>query len=103
MPKGEGPDLPDPYVKLYLLPDRSNASKRKTEIVKDSVNPVFDETFEYSLAPLDLPARDLEISIVNRKGRFARSPIMCSVCIPLSQHDLSQAMTQWFDLKPSSE
>ncbi|KZS19056.1 Synaptotagmin 2 variant 2-like protein [Daphnia magna] len=35
----------DPQVSLLTN------SKRKTEIVKDTVNPVFDETFEYTVAP----------------------------------------------------
>uniref|UniRef100_A0A0P5KR21 Extended synaptotagmin-2-B n=1 Tax=Daphnia magna TaxID=35525 RepID=A0A0P5KR21_9CRUS len=101
LPGGDQPDPPDPYVKLYLLPDRSTNSKRKTDIVKDTVNPVFDETFEYTVAPIDLPARELEVSVINRKGRFARSPLMCSCVVILGHHDLSQAVTQWFDLKPS--
>ena len=124
LPGGDQPDPPDPYVKLYLLPDRSTNSKRKTEvrisldcfrlgddvsllhwvfvtqIVKDTVNPVFDETFEYTVAPIDLPSRELEVSVINRKGRFARSPLMCSCVIILGHHDLTQAVTQWFDMKP---
>lgn len=84
-----------------MLPDRSGNSKRKTEIVKDSVNPVFDETFEYPLASIDLPSKELEVSVVNRKGRFARSPVMCSTTLSLGSLDLTQALTQWFDLKPS--
>lgn len=64
------------------------------------MNPIFDETFEYTVCPTDLPTRELEVSVVNRKGRFSRSPVMCMCLIPLSQYDLSQAVTQWFDLKP---
>ena len=36
--------LSDPYVKTYLLPDRSKHSKRKTEVKKKTLNPVFNET-----------------------------------------------------------
>ena len=43
LPGGDLPDPPDPYVKLYLLPDRSKKSKRKSEVIKDSVTPVFEE------------------------------------------------------------
>lgn len=50
---------------------------------------------------MELPTRELEVSVVNRKGRFARSPLMCQCLIVLGQYDLSQAVTQWFELKPS--
>ena len=33
----------DPYVKVYLLPDRSKAGKRKTKVKKHTLNPVFEE------------------------------------------------------------
>ena len=28
----QGDDIPDPYVKTYLLPDRSEDNKRKTRV-----------------------------------------------------------------------
>ena len=28
----QGDDIPDPYVKTYLLPDRSESNKRKTKV-----------------------------------------------------------------------
>ena len=40
------PDPPDPYVKMYLLPARKSKSKRKSDVKKDTVNPVFEETFK---------------------------------------------------------
>ena len=36
-------NLADPYVRIYLLPDRSN--KKKTKLVKNSLSPIFDETY----------------------------------------------------------
>ena len=36
----------DPYVKTYLLPDRSKHSKRKTSIKKKTLDPVYDETLK---------------------------------------------------------
>ena len=33
----------DPYVKVYLLPDRSKAGKRKTKVKKHTLNPFFEE------------------------------------------------------------
>ena len=46
LPGGDLPDPPDPYVKMYLLPARKSKSKRKSEVKKDTVNPVFEETFK---------------------------------------------------------
>ena len=36
--------LSDPYVKTYLLPDKSKHSKGKTEVKKKTLNPVYNET-----------------------------------------------------------
>lgn len=33
---------PNPYVKTYLLPDRSKKSKRKTKVRKKTIDPVYD-------------------------------------------------------------
>lgn len=33
------------YVKTYLLPDKSRQGKRKTSIKRDTINPLYDETF----------------------------------------------------------
>ena len=34
----------DPYVKTYLLPDKDKSTKKKTSVVKKTINPVFNET-----------------------------------------------------------
>ena len=53
LPGGDLPDPPDPYVKLYLLPERRTKSKRKTNVIKDTVTLVYDETFEV-IRPIDI-------------------------------------------------
>ncbi|CAM9947465.1 unnamed protein product [Bubo scandiacus] len=37
-------ELPDPYVSLVLLPDRSRSTKRKTNVQKKTLNPDFNES-----------------------------------------------------------
>lgn len=39
----------DPYVKIYLLPDKSKHSKRKTDVKKKTLAPVYNETLLVSL------------------------------------------------------
>ncbi len=38
-------NLPDPYIRLYLLPDFKK-DKKKTKSIHDSVNPVYDDSYE---------------------------------------------------------
>ncbi|XP_021935100.1 extended synaptotagmin-2 isoform X3 [Zootermopsis nevadensis] len=103
LPLRDPTNIPDPYVKLYLLPERAKDSKRKTETMKDNCNPVYDETFEYILSQGELNSRQLEVSVVTRKGWFSsQSPVMGQVVVNLGEQDLSKAITSWFDLQPES-
>lgn len=34
----------DPYVRLYLLPDKRRSGRRKTHTFKKTLNPVYDQT-----------------------------------------------------------
>ena len=42
----------DPYVKTYLLPDKSKDTKKKTEIRKKTFNPVYDHIIKVSMSIL---------------------------------------------------
>lgn len=60
-------DVPDPYVILFLLPKRSKETKRKTIVVKNSCDPVFESTFEYgSIALSDLKSMALEVTVKSK-------------------------------------
>ncbi|KAI4896201.1 hypothetical protein NFI96_026427, partial [Prochilodus magdalenae] len=50
----------DPYVKTYLLPDKSRQSKRKTSIKSNSTNPVFNENLRYVVSHSQLETRSLQ-------------------------------------------
>ena len=41
--------LSDPYIKTYLLPDKSKHSKKKTDVKRRTLNPVYDCTLKVSL------------------------------------------------------
>lgn len=64
IPLKDPSNVPDPYVKLYLLPSRSKETKRKTIIVKDSCDPVYDATFEYIISSAELQNTELEVTVM---------------------------------------
>lgn len=37
-------DGSDPFIRLYLLPDKSRTGKRKTATAKRTLNPIYDQT-----------------------------------------------------------
>ncbi|XP_074041991.1 rab3 interacting molecule [Leptinotarsa decemlineata] len=56
--------LRNPYCKLFLLPDRSEKSKRRTRTLAGTTEPMWNQTFVYSgLRRADLRIRALEITV----------------------------------------
>nr|CAH7716938.1 unnamed protein product [Callosobruchus chinensis] len=54
----------NPYCKLFLLPDRSEKSKRRTRTLAGTTEPIWNQTFVYSgLRRADLRLRALEITV----------------------------------------
>ncbi|XP_064644858.1 extended synaptotagmin-2-like isoform X2 [Lineus longissimus] len=92
--------LADPYVRIYLLPEKNTLGKQKTKVIKNNLNPIFDETFEFAVNQQDLDTRTLDISVKNSVGMFSKSRRnIGSVFIDLMKFDLSKAVTEWFDLQ----
>lgn len=101
LPQNDPHNIPDPYVKLYLLPDRHKETKRKTAVMKDNCNPTFDEQFEYVVSQGDLNTRILEVSVCTQKGWLSTgSNVMGQLHLKLSEIDVSKAITTWHDLQP---
>lgn len=80
--------LSNPYVKCYLLPDKSRQSKRKTSIKRNTVDPVYKETLKYSINRSQLYTRSVLISVWHY-GRFSRNAFLGEVEIPLDCRDLN--------------
>lgn len=66
LPAMNASGLTNGMVKCFLLPDRSSSSKKKTGVVKNNLNPTWEERFEYqqevSLQDL-LKERVLEVTV----------------------------------------
>ena len=53
----------NPYVKTYLLPDKSSNSKRKTRAKIDSTNPIFNDLLSYVVESKDVHSRTLWLTV----------------------------------------
>ncbi|XP_045661102.1 synaptotagmin-like protein 4 isoform X2 [Ursus americanus] len=65
----------NPYVKTYLLPDKSRQGKRKTSIKRDTINPLYDEILRYEIPESLLAQRTLQFSVWHH-GRFGRNTFL---------------------------
>ncbi|XP_032938995.1 receptor tyrosine-protein kinase erbB-3 [Catharus ustulatus] len=93
-------ELPDPYVSLVLLPDRSRGSKRKTGVQRRSLNPDFNERFEWELAPEEAARRRLEVTVKNTLGFVSREKeALGKLRLELAQVDLSEGEPRWYELQ----
>ncbi|KAM4681617.1 synaptotagmin-like protein 5 [Amazona ochrocephala] len=92
----------DPYVKAYLLPDKSRQSKRKTKIKSNSTNPEFNETLKYVISHTQLETRTLQLSVWHY-DRFGRNSFLGEVEIPFDSWSFENRGDEWFVLQPKME
>jgi hypothetical protein len=60
-------------VRIYLVPDQKKSYKRKTKVVKNNLNPKWEETFDYKLSYDQSLTKDLIVSLKDdKKGLFSR-------------------------------
>ncbi|XP_067907250.1 synaptotagmin-10-like isoform X1 [Heterodontus francisci] len=87
----------DPYVKIYLLPDRKK--KFQTRVHRKTLNPIFNETFQFPV-PLDhLNNRKLHFSVFDF-DRFSRHDMIGEVIVDnlFELLDLPKEDTIWRDI-----
>ncbi|XP_064263420.1 synaptotagmin-like protein 5 isoform X4 [Passer domesticus] len=92
----------DPYVKAYLLPDKSRQSKRKTKIKSNSTNPEFNETLKYVISHSQLETRTLQVSVWHY-DRFGHNSFLGEVEIPFDSWNFENQGDEWFVLQPKVE
>ncbi|NXT01446.1 ESYT3 protein, partial [Jacana jacana] len=86
----------DPYVRIYLLPDRRWASRKKTSVKKKTLNPQYDEKFEFFESLEGVKKRTLDIAVKNSRPFISQErKDLGKVRIDLSQEDLIKGFAQW--------
>uniref|UniRef100_A0A8C2GUD1 Extended synaptotagmin-like protein 2a n=1 Tax=Cyprinus carpio TaxID=7962 RepID=A0A8C2GUD1_CYPCA len=86
----------DPYVRLYLLPDKRRSGRRKTNTMKKTVNPIYDQSFEFSVSLVELHRRTLDVAVKNGGGILSKHRgLLGKVLVDLTSEDISKSSTQW--------
>nr|XP_041567453.1 extended synaptotagmin-1 [Taeniopygia guttata] len=90
-------ELPDPYVSLLLLPERS---KRRTGVQKRTLNPDFDERFEWELPTEEAAQRRLEVTVKSTLSFVTREKeALGKLQLDLARVDLSEGEPRWYELQ----
>ncbi|XP_028328401.1 extended synaptotagmin-2 isoform X3 [Gouania willdenowi] len=89
----------DPYVRLYLLPDKRRSGRRKTHTFKKTLNPIYDQTFEFSVSLVELHRRTLDVAVKNGGGLLSKHKgLLGKVLVDLTHEEISKGWTQWYEL-----
>ncbi|KAK2719048.1 regulating synaptic membrane exocytosis protein 1-like isoform X2 [Artemia franciscana] len=92
----------NPYAKLFLLPDRSEKSKRRTRAIANTLEPRWNQTFLYSpVRRADLRIRSLEVTVFDY-DRYEASHYIGEVVIELSSA-LLDGEPEWYYLTACEE
>ncbi|XP_053474552.1 synaptotagmin-C [Ictalurus furcatus] len=78
LPAKDANGFSDPYVKIYLLPDRKK--KFQTKVHRKTLNPVFNETFQFGVPLAELHSRKLHFSVYDF-DRFSRHDLIGQVVV----------------------
>ncbi|XP_033851360.1 synaptotagmin-2-like isoform X1 [Acipenser ruthenus] len=86
----------DPYVKVYILPDKKK--KFDTKVHKKTLNPTFNETFTFKVPYEELGGKTLVMAIYDF-DRFSKHDIIGEVKVPMNTVDLGKPIEEWRDLE----
>ncbi|XP_026802937.3 synaptotagmin-like protein 5 isoform X1 [Pangasianodon hypophthalmus] len=92
----------DPYVKTYLLPDKSRQSKRKTSIKSNTTDPVFNENLRYVVSHSQLETRTLQVSVWHH-DRFGHNTFLGETELTFDSWEFDKQIEDWFPLQPRAE
>ncbi|XP_069676281.1 regulating synaptic membrane exocytosis protein 2 isoform X15 [Periplaneta americana] len=92
----------NPYAKLFLLPDRSEKSKRRTRTLANTNDPKWNQTFIYSsVRRADLKLRILEVTVWDYV-RYGANDFLGEVVVELSEAPLDEEPV-WYYLSAHEE
>uniref|UniRef100_A0A0N4ZCD6 PH domain-containing protein n=1 Tax=Parastrongyloides trichosuri TaxID=131310 RepID=A0A0N4ZCD6_PARTI len=90
--------LPNPFVKIYLLPNRKVSSKRRTKYIPNTSDPVWNQTVEYHVPYERLSSQWLEFTVWDY-DKYSDSLSLGQVIIALSDSQLFNNQPRWYPLQ----
>ncbi|VDM16154.1 unnamed protein product [Hydatigera taeniaeformis] len=88
----------DPYVKVFLLPNKKK--KCETKVHRKTLNPVFNETFVFKLPYAEVSGTTLVLYVYDF-DRFSKHDQIGQLKIPLGSIDLCQTLEEWRPIEPT--
>ncbi|TRY91030.1 hypothetical protein DNTS_021662 [Danionella cerebrum] len=88
----------DPYVKCYLLPDKSKYGKRKTCVRKKTLNPSYNEILRFKIPMEMLKTQKLNVSVWHN-DTFGRNSFLGEVEVDLDEWDCNTSQMNEYHLK----
>ncbi|XP_034033211.1 synaptotagmin VIII isoform X2 [Thalassophryne amazonica] len=89
----------DPYVKIYLCPEKSKTCE--TKVFRNMLNPIFNEQFTFQISKASLLKSTAVMQVIDF-NRFSKHNIIGEVRLQLSDIDWKNVIEEWRDLaKPA--
>ncbi|MBN3315624.1 SYT1 protein, partial [Atractosteus spatula] len=90
----------DPYVKVYLMPDKKK--KFETKVHRKTLSPVFNETFHFKVPYAELGGKTLMMAVYDF-DRFSKHDAIGDVKVPMSSVDLGHLIEEWRELESAEK
>ncbi|KAL4659559.1 synaptotagmin-1-like isoform X2 [Arapaima gigas] len=90
----------DPYVKVYLLPDKKK--KFETKVHRKTLNPTFNEQFIFKVPYTELGGKTLVMTVYDF-DRFSKHDAIGDVRVPMNKVDFSHVTEEWRDLQSAEK
>ncbi|XP_076341207.1 uncharacterized protein LOC143241822 [Tachypleus tridentatus] len=91
---------PDTYVKTYLKEGERQMQKRKTSVVRHSLEPQYRQTLKYNASSIQ--GRHLLVMVWERQKGFEHNQPLGGADIQLDRLDFSRLLICWYPIYPVS-
>ncbi|KAG5842364.1 hypothetical protein ANANG_G00176840 [Anguilla anguilla] len=98
-PKPGSKNIPATYVKVYVLENGACLAKKKTKVVKKTLDPVYQQALLFDETP---QGKVLQVIVWGDYGRMDHKCFMGMAQILLEELDLSSTVSGWYKLFPTS-